>query len=94
MTPSLHSYLQGVQYMMFLVLTMPLVFCLLLPWICFAYLLHFLGFNFYTKTKNVSKFGVKTVLVTGAPHTKGLQVGGQALKCFIFHIPFRITKAK
>jgi len=60
--------------MMVLVLTMPLVFCLLLPWICFAYLLHFLGFNFYTKTKNVSKFGLKTVLVTGAPHTKGLQV--------------------
>ena len=44
--------------------------------------LHVVGRNFYTKQNNNSKFGKKTVLVTGAPHTKGLQV----VNCAMFAI--------
>lgn len=69
---SWHS--KGLKYLALLLVTLPLAFCLILPFVVFAMALHIVGRNLYTKQNNNSEFGKKTVLVTGAPHTKGLQV--------------------
>jgi len=68
--------LKALQYMGLLLLTMPIVLCLMLPLFLIAFTLHAIGRNFYTSAsaKRSSKYGCKTVLITGAPHTKGLQV--------------------
>jgi len=69
--PTKHQ--RGLKYMLMLLIALPVAFCLLLPFIAVALTLHAVGLNFYTKQKT-SKYGKKTVLITGAPHTKGLQV--------------------
>jgi len=66
--------LKGLQYMTLLLVTAPIVSCLILPLYLVALALHFIGRNFYTTKARSSKYGAKTVLVTGAPHTKGLQM--------------------
>ena len=83
-----HS-IRGIKYLVLLIASAPLAFLfILLPSLLFATFMRLIGRNFYykrrgnnknnhkkvTSSSSSSRFGRKTVLVTGAPHTKGLQV--------------------
>jgi len=60
---------KNVLYLTTLTLIGPVVFVLLFPVLIYSYLL-----NIYTRLMKAKLEGGKTVLVTGAPHTKGLEI--------------------
>jgi len=65
---------KALRYLCILLVTAPVIMAFLAPVILFASLLDWLGLNYYSNKHSSSKYGRKTVLITGAPHTKGLQV--------------------